>query len=61
MPVKNFLLFFFSPKLNGQPALKFDKDMDVCHIYCMIPRMFGLDEFPFLVRATPSGRFFSLF
>jgi hypothetical protein len=24
------------PELNGQPAFKFDKDVDVLRIYCMI-------------------------
>jgi hypothetical protein len=32
---------FFSHKLNGQPTLKFDKDMEVHCIYCMIPRTPG--------------------
>ncbi|SAM05765.1 hypothetical protein [Absidia glauca] len=27
----------------GQPAFKFDKDMDVPRIYCMIPRNMHLD------------------
>jgi hypothetical protein len=39
--VEKVLCLFFSPKTNGQPALKFDKDMDVHRIYCMIPRTPG--------------------
>jgi hypothetical protein len=31
----------FSPKLGGLPALKFDKDLDVLCIYCMVPRSSG--------------------
>jgi hypothetical protein len=41
MPVKIFLFLFFPPKLSGQPALKFDKNMDVRRIYCMIPKTPG--------------------
>jgi hypothetical protein len=41
MPVKNLLFLFFPPKLSGQPEFKFDKNMDVCRIYCMIPRALG--------------------
>jgi hypothetical protein len=33
----------FSPKLNGQPAFKFNEDMDVVCIYCMIQRNMHLD------------------
>jgi hypothetical protein len=40
-PLKKVLFPFFSHKLNGQPALRFDKGMDVRRIYCMIPRAPG--------------------
>jgi hypothetical protein len=33
----------FSPELNGLPAFKFDKDMDVLCIYCMIQKNMHLD------------------
>jgi hypothetical protein len=38
MPVKNVLFLFFPPELSGQPAFKFDKDMDVRRIFRMIQR-----------------------
>jgi hypothetical protein len=41
MPVKNFLLLFFSHKLDGQPAFKFDKNIDVRCFYCMVSRAPG--------------------
>jgi hypothetical protein len=31
----------FSRKLNGQPAFKFDKELDALCIYCMISRTPG--------------------
>ncbi|SAL97029.1 hypothetical protein [Absidia glauca] len=30
-------------ELNGQPAFKYDKDMDVLCIYCIIPKNMDLD------------------
>jgi hypothetical protein len=39
--LENTLFLFFPPKLNGQPAFKFDKNLDVYRIYCMILRMPG--------------------
>jgi hypothetical protein len=33
----------FSPELNGLPVFKFDKDMDVSCVYCMIQRNMHLD------------------
>jgi hypothetical protein len=41
MPVKIFLFLYFPPKLSGQPAFKFDKDMNVYRIYCIILRTPG--------------------
>jgi hypothetical protein len=35
--------WLFSPELSGQPAFKFDKDMDVRRICCMILRNMPLD------------------
>jgi hypothetical protein len=33
----------FSPELNGQPALKFDNNLDIICTYCIIPRNMRLD------------------
>jgi hypothetical protein len=41
MRAKKPLFLFFPPKLSGQPAFKFDINMDVRRIYCMIPRTLG--------------------
>jgi hypothetical protein len=36
--LEKVLFLFFSHKLNGQPTFKFDTNMDVLCIYCMILR-----------------------
>jgi hypothetical protein len=40
-PFRKSFVSLFSPELNGQPAFKFDKGLDVLCIYCMIPRTPG--------------------
>jgi hypothetical protein len=40
-PFGKRLVSLFSPELNGQPAFKFDKNMDVICIYCMVLRTPG--------------------
>jgi hypothetical protein len=39
--LEKIFVSLFSPELNGQPAFKFNKNMDVPRIYCMIPRTTG--------------------
>jgi hypothetical protein len=38
-PFGKCFVSLFSPELNGQPAFKFDRVLDVLCIYCMISRM----------------------
>jgi hypothetical protein len=40
----NFLASHFSPEWDGQPAFKFNMDLDVRLIYRLIPRTHGLLE-----------------
>jgi hypothetical protein len=57
--LEKVLFSFFFLKLNGQHAIRFNKNMDVHRIYCMIPRTPAFLEWVhFFGTTTPIGRFF---